>query len=120
MDNKTQEIKNLIKDPENWPKFLKFYYFKTPQLEIRTISGSKPVNFKYTELDNKSTVVISDEQMSQTYEFLFNDEIIDLNTHYKGSLMAIRTLKIMGINITPSKEAILDNILHLVEFGHVH
>jgi hypothetical protein len=118
------EFINFLKNKENWSKFLNFLYFKNNQLDIRTFNSTEQVEFN-VEDNEKLIIRIENKKIQFRYDFLL-EEIdkeqtkITLETYYRISKIENRALKIMGINLTPNSKIILDNISHLIDFGHIH
>jgi hypothetical protein len=121
----SSEIKELLINPSNWSKFLDFYYYLQPNLAIRSVTGSKAVEFKVDNLQNDNIIItVTRPKYIMNYHFQLSnvDETTELilTTSYQIPQLENMVLKLMGINITPDSDAILNNISHYLEHGHVH
>jgi hypothetical protein len=122
----TDTIK-FLKNPESWSKFLTFYYFINDSIELRTINGSEKIDFKSSLKENILKIYMKTERKSLSYCFTINPveddktkTSLQLDTYYKIPYLQNKTLQLMGMNIALNKTAILDNLSHFVDFGHIH
>lgn len=121
---KPQEFLEFISDPKSWPSFLNFYYYLDGQLDVRTISGTKKVNFTVEQDGINPTIYISNDTLKFKYQFTVNNMTdtcdISLTTDYIIPFLESRALRLMGINLLIKNSVVLDNIQHFVDFGHIH
>jgi hypothetical protein len=121
---KPQELFEFLSDAKNWPAFLDFYYYQDGLLDIRSVTGTKRVNF-VTEGDIENpTIYISNSSIKFKYQFNISKALegseVNLKTDYLIPFLESKALKLMGINLTLKNETVLDNIQHFVDFGHIH
>jgi hypothetical protein len=124
INQKPQELTEFLSDPKNWPSFLDFYYYQDGLLDIRTVTGSKRVKFIVEGEVDKPTIYISNDSIKFKYHFNIHEALegseVTLTTDYIIPFLESRTLKLMGINLMPKSQNVLDNIQHFVDFGHIH
>jgi hypothetical protein len=124
INQKPHELFEFLSDAKNWPLFLDFYYYQDGLLDIRSVTGSKRVNFAVEGDQENPSIFISNNSLKFKYQFNIHQALegseVTLTTDYIIPFLESRTLKLMGINLMPKSETVLDNIQHFVDFGHIH
>jgi hypothetical protein len=124
INQKPQELFEFLSNAKNWPSFLDFYYYQDGLLDIRSVTGSKRVNFNFEGEQDNPSIYISNNSIKFKYQFTIHPALegseVTLSTDYIIPFLESRTLKLMGINLMPKSQTVLDNIQHFVDFGHIH
>jgi hypothetical protein len=124
INQKPQELFEFLSDAKSWPSFLDFYYYQDGLLDVRSVTGSKRVNFIVEGDQENPSIFISNDSIKFKYQFSIHPALegseVTLTTDYIIPFLESRTLKLMGINLMPKSQNVLDNIQHFVDFGHIH